>query len=144
MKGVINYNGQKDFNENEKLENGITPEENDASVSTPEEVIEPAGTAPVPQEPVRTAPRVEESVPVMNKVGGGGTPPSSPAPSGGGKGWMIASLVLAAALIVVLIVQPFKKDDSKVAVASVNGTDITKAQLYDKLVEAAGNPPCKT
>ncbi|ETT63358.1 MULTISPECIES: peptidylprolyl isomerase [Paenibacillus] len=129
---------KKDFNENDKLENGITPEENDASVSTPEEVIEPAGTAPVPQEPVRTAPRVEESVPVMNKVGGGGTPPSSPAPSGGGKGWMIASLVLAAALIVVLIVQPFKKDDSKIAVASVNGTDITKAQLYDKLVEAGG------
>lgn len=57
---------------------------------------------------------------------------------------MIASLVLAAALIVVLIVQPFKKDDSKIAVASVNGTDITKAQLYDKLVEAGGNPPCKT
>lgn len=76
---------KKDFNENDKLENGITPEENDASVSTPEEVIEPAGTAPVPQEPVRTAPRVEESVPVMNKVGGGGTPPSSPAPSSGGK-----------------------------------------------------------
>ncbi|WP_405112021.1 peptidylprolyl isomerase [Paenibacillus sp. FSL K6-1217] len=137
---------KKDFNENEKLEKGITPEENDASVITPEDTIEPAGTVPVPQEPVQAAggpgkpqaPKVEESVPVMNKVGGGGTPPSSPAPSGGGKGWMIASLVLAAALIVVLIVQPFKKDDSKVAVASVNGTDITKAQLYDKLVEAGG------
>ncbi|MFC6651343.1 MULTISPECIES: foldase protein PrsA [Paenibacillus] len=138
---------KKDFNENEKLENGITPEENDASVIIPAEEIQTAGTASVPQEPVQAAaegsgrpqaPRVEESVPVMNKVGGGGTPPSSPAASGGGKGWMIASLVLAAALIVVLIVQPFKKDDSKIAVASVNGTDITKAQLYDKLVEAGG------
>lgn len=51
---------------------------------------------------------------------------------------MVASLVLAAALIVVLVVQPFSKDDSKTAVASVNGTDITKAELYDKLVEAGG------
>ncbi|QUL57467.1 peptidylprolyl isomerase [Paenibacillus tritici] len=138
---------KKDFNENEQLKNGLTPEENEASVINTDEGIEPAGTAPVPQEPVQAAtegsgkpqsPRIEESVPVMNKVGGGGTPPSTPGVSGGGKGWMIASILLAAALIVVLIVQPFQKDDSKTAVATVNGTDITKAELYDKLVEAGG------
>ena len=143
---------KKDFNENEQLENGGTPEENNASVNSPEEGIEPAETvselpeATIPEESVPVvaestnspvAPEIEESVPVLNKVGNG-TPPSAPAAPGGGKGWMIASIVLAAALIVVLIVQPFKKDDSKIAVASVNGTDITKAQLYDKLIEAGG------
>ncbi|WNS45707.1 peptidylprolyl isomerase [Paenibacillus sp. MMS20-IR301] len=136
---------KKDFNENEELQNGVTPEEGNEPAeaaqtdSAPEEVI-------VSEEPVQAAevssstppsPIIEESVPVMNKVGGA-TPPSTPAAPAGGKGWMIASIVLAAALIVVLIVQPFKKDDSKIAVATVNGADITKAQLYDKLVEAGG------
>lgn len=136
---------KKDFNENEELQNGVTPEEGNEPAETteadsaPEEVV-------VSEEPVQAAaassstppsPKIEESVPVMNKVGGT-TPPPTPAAPGSGKGWMIASIVLAAALIVVLIVQPFKKDDSKIAVATVNGTDITKAQLYDKLVEAGG------
>lgn len=125
---------KKDFNENDQLENGGTPEENETPVLTPEEANEPAS---VPQEAAVTEPAAP-GVPVMNKVGGAGTPPSAPAATGGGKGWMIASIVLAAALIVVLIVQPFSKDDSKTAVATVNGTDITKAQLYDKLVEAGG------
>jgi foldase protein PrsA len=145
---------KKDFNENGQLENGGTPpEENDTSVVTPEDGIEraeaisePQAEVIIPAEPVQAAtessssvhsPKIEESVPVMNKVGDG-TPPSKPAAPAGGKGWMIASIILAAALIVVLIVQPFKKDDSKIAVATVNGTDITKAQLYDKLVEAGG------
>lgn len=56
---------------------------------------------------------------------------------------MIASIVLAAALIIVLIKPPFQKDDSKTAVATVNGTDITKAQLYDKLIEAGGEATLK-
>lgn len=145
---------KKDFNENEHLENSNTPEDHTSEVLPEEtEINPPAGTgsapeeALIPQEPVQAstedpgrpqAPRVEESVPVMNKVGGGSTPPPAPGATGGGKGWMIASLILAAALIVVLIVQPFSKDDSKTAVASVNGTDITKAQLYDKLIEAGG------
>lgn len=51
---------------------------------------------------------------------------------------MIASIVLAAALIIVLIKPPFQKDESSTAVATVNGADITRAQLYDKLVEAGG------
>ncbi|KWX73997.1 peptidylprolyl isomerase [Paenibacillus jilunlii] len=136
---------KKDFNENEHLDNNGTPEENNTS-DIREGALEGTASGPEPEpETAQKAPEVFEqtgapdsaaNVPVMNKVGGG-TPPSSPA-STGGRGWMIASIVLAAALIVVLIVQPFKKDDSKVAVASVNGTDITKAQLYDKLVEAGG------
>ncbi|WP_340023130.1 peptidylprolyl isomerase [Paenibacillus sp. FSL K6-1096] len=145
---------KKDFNENEHLENSNTPEGEPSTVS-PEssDPIQPAGQeasseeALIPQESVQAstedpgkpeAPKAEETVPVMNKVGGGSTPPPAPAAAGGGKGWMVASLVLAAALIVVLVVQPFSKDDSKTAVASVNGTDITKAELYDKLVEAGG------
>lgn len=59
--------------------------------------------------------------------------------NGGGssKGWMIASLLLAAALIVVLIVNPFS-NNGKEAVATVNDTEITKDDLYNKMVEAGG------
>ncbi|MGN7763684.1 foldase protein PrsA [Paenibacillus sp. 22594] len=136
---------KKDFNENEHLDNNGTTEENstsaindgslEESASAPElEPITAQKAAEVFEE--NGAPDSAVNVPVMNKVGDG-TPPSTPSAKGG-KGWMITSLVLAAALIVVLIVQPFQKDDSKVAVASVNGTDISKSELYDKLVEAGG------
>lgn len=136
---------KKDFNENEHLDNNGTTEENSTSAIN-EGSLEESASAPE-LEPVTAqkaaevfekneAPDSATNVPVMNKVGDG-TPPSTPSAKGG-KGWMIASLVLAAALIIVLIVQPFQKDDSKVAVASVNGTDISKAELYDKLVEAGG------
>ncbi|OKP82640.1 peptidylprolyl isomerase [Paenibacillus sp. P32E] len=136
---------KKDFNENEHLDNNGSTEDNstsgineglgEESASVPElEPVSAQEAAEVFEE--KDAPDSAANVPVMNKVGDG-TPPSTPSAKGG-KGWMIASLVLAAALIVVLIVQPFQKDDSKVAVASVNGTDISKAELYDKLVEAGG------
>ncbi|WP_379153141.1 peptidylprolyl isomerase [Paenibacillus sp. sgz5001063] len=137
---------KKDFNENEQLDNNGTTEDNSTS-GINEATLEESSSAPE-LEPVTAQEAAEVfeedatpdsavNVPVMNKVGEG-TPPSTPS-SKSGKGWMITSLVLAAALIVVLIVQPFQKDDNKVAVASVNGTDITKAQLYDKLVEAGGD-----
>ncbi|MBW4083406.1 peptidylprolyl isomerase [Paenibacillus sp. S150] len=136
---------KKDFNENEHLDNQETPEENITSDINEGALEESAAAPELEPETAQEAAEVFEendtpdsaaNVPVMNKVGDG-TPPSTPS-SKGGRGWMIASIVLAAALIVVLIVQPFQKDDSNVAVASVNGTDITKAQLYDKLVEAGG------
>ncbi len=138
---------KKEFETNGQLNNNATPEETDASANTNEAPVEaetiPAAAeeaVPVAQEPVEPANNAAadvtpEAVPVMSKVGGSNTPPSSPK---GGKGWMIASIVLAAALIIVLIKPPFQKDDNSVAVATVNGTDITKAQLYDKLVEAGG------
>lgn len=77
-----------------------------------------------------------KAVPVMNKAGE--PPKGAPSSSKSGKGWMIASLILAVALIVVLIVSPFAKDPGEAAVATVNGKDITKNELYDKLVEAGG------
>jgi foldase protein PrsA len=55
---------------------------------------------------------------------------------GGGKAWMIVSAVLAILLIVVLIKPPFGPTNE--AVATVNGTDISKDQLYDELVKAGG------
>ncbi|MHA6532448.1 foldase protein PrsA [Paenibacillus sp. BAC0078] len=136
---------KKDFNENEHLNNNEAPEEsntsdiNEGATSEPEAV--PAAEEVTPQEAVEVFEEADETarnenVPVMNRIGDG-TPPSTPSAKGG-KGWMVASLVLAAALIVVLIVRPFQKDDSKIAIATVNGTDITKEQLYDKLVEAGG------
>lgn len=137
---------KKDLNGNEELEN-ITEPEVTSSEATEAEVTHPEAeivaseteTEPVNLEPAEAAPAAvtaEESVPVMNKVGAGApTPPSAPK---SGKGWMAASIVLAAALVVVLIVQPFQKNDSKTAVATVNGSKITKEQLYDKLVEAGG------
>lgn len=139
---------KKEFEGNEQQDNLGTPEEINASANNNQGSPE-ADTVPTP---VVEAPAVHEAayetadtakdasspetVPVMSKVGGS-TPPSSPSTKGG-KGWMIASIVLAAALIIVLIKPPFQKDDSDKAVASVNGTDITKGQLYDKLVEAGG------
>ncbi|AKG34559.1 peptidylprolyl isomerase [Paenibacillus durus] len=78
----------------------------------------------------------QQEIPVMDKIG----VPSADAPaqSKGGKGWMIASIVLAAALVVVLIYPTFQKADGEAAVATVNGQDITKNELYDKLVQAGG------
>jgi foldase protein PrsA len=115
---------KKDLNENENLENGTTEE-----LSASENINEGTNTT-----------EKEEFVPVMNKIGSSDntTPPAPPVSTKNNKGWMIASIVLAAALIIVLIKPPFQKDDSTVAVASVNGTNITKEQLYDKLIEAGG------
>lgn len=130
---------KKEFEGNEQLNNNATPEETAASANTSEASVEAETVSAAPENVnpanIAAANASPEAVPVMNKVGGGSTPPSSPK---GGKGWMIASIVLAAALIIVLIKPPFQKDDSSTAVATVNGSDITKAQLYDKLVEAGG------
>ncbi|MDQ6423193.1 peptidylprolyl isomerase [Paenibacillus sp. LHD-117] len=63
--------------------------------------------------------------------------PASPAKKGGGLGWIVLSAVLVIALIVVLIKPPFG-GGSNDAVATVNGTKITKDQLYDTLVKANG------
>jgi foldase protein PrsA len=140
---------KKEFEGNEQQSSNGTPEEVTASVNNNEGSLE-TEAAPAPVQEVTATEEaahnpavipaqdgVTDSVPVMSKVGGSTPPPSSPS-SKGGKGWMIASIVLAAALIIVLIKPPFQKDDSSTAVASVNGTDITKEQLYDKLVKAGG------
>ncbi|MCM3782182.1 peptidylprolyl isomerase [Neobacillus mesonae] len=50
--------------------------------------------------------------------------------------WMVISGVLAAALIIVLVYPPF--EGGKEPVASVNGTDISKDDLYNKLVSLGG------
>ncbi|OMC74967.1 peptidylprolyl isomerase [Paenibacillus odorifer] len=123
---------KKDLNGNENLENNSTTEE---ELNTSEIINEEVEVAQVAaEEPVNTT--KADSIPVMNKVGANNaTPPTPPTAPRSNKAWMIASIVLAAALIIVLVVQ---KDDSKKAVATVNGTKITKEQLYDKLIEAGG------
>jgi|GEM_PF-276252 len=65
------------------------------------------------------------------------TPTVQPAQKGGRMGWIILSAVLVVALIVVLVKPPFG-GDSNGAVATVNGTKISKEQLYDLLVNANG------
>lgn len=62
-----------------------------------------------------------------------------PAKKGGALGWIVLSAVLVVALIVVLIKPPFGGGNNE-AVATVNGTNITKEQLYDLLVKANGKP----
>ena len=57
---------------------------------------------------------------------------------GGGKAWMYISLALALILIVVLVKPPFGGTSGKKAIGSVNGTAITKDQLYDAMVELGG------
>ncbi|OBZ14506.1 peptidylprolyl isomerase [Bacillus sp. FJAT-27264] len=130
---------KKDLNENEHLDNNGKTEELDSPEAVNETVIEGSTPSETVQEdklaePVRL--ENEESVPVMNKIGEN-VPPAPAAPKNG-KGWMIASIVLAAALIIVLIKPPFQKGDDNTAVATVNGENITKSQLYDKMVEAGG------
>lgn len=66
--------------------------------------------------------------------------PAQPEKKGGRLGWMILSAVLVVALIVVLVKPPFGgvSGGSSEAVATVNGTKITKDQLYNLLVNANG------
>jgi len=120
---------KKDYNENERLNTEGTPEDNNTSVN---EIEGPLSEETTPAE------EINESVPVMHKVGDSQSPAAAPAAPRTNKGWMIASIILAAALIIVLIKPPFSKADGETAVATVNGQDITKNQLYDKLVEAGG------
>ncbi|MFC3748810.1 peptidylprolyl isomerase [Paenibacillus sp. GCM10012306] len=130
---------KKDLNENEHLENNGKAEELDSPEAVNETVIEGSTPSETVQEDKLAEPVIlenEESVPVMNKIGE--TVPPAPAAPKNGKGWMIASIVLAAALIIVLIKPPFQKGDDNTAVATVNGENITKSQLYDKMVEAGG------
>ena len=136
---------KKDLNENEQLENNGTTEENNTSdIET--EGTHTEETVPVVEEVNALTPPVAaetmESVPVMSKVGA--TPVAAAAAPKSNKGWMVASLILAAALIVVLIKPPFQKADGEAAVATVNGANITKDQLYAKLVEAGGENTLKS
>ncbi len=70
-----------------------------------------------------------------NQGGSGGAGGTS---SGGGKVWIAISAILAVLLVVVLIKPPFGGGGSNEAVATVNGSDISKDQLYDALVKAGG------
>ncbi|WP_334076218.1 MULTISPECIES: peptidylprolyl isomerase [Paenibacillus] len=69
-----------------------------------------------------------------------GEEPAADAPNTGGKAgkvWPIVSLVLAVLLVVVLVKPPFVPNKAE-AVATVNGKEITKDQLYDELSKAGG------
>ncbi|KGE16752.1 peptidylprolyl isomerase [Paenibacillus wynnii] len=136
---------KKDYKENEHLDNNGTTEEHNASDNEIEGPLAEE-TSPVVEEVITSEPpvaaEIEESVPVMSKVGSAPAIVESSPKSN--KGWMIASLILAAALIVVLIKPPFQKADGESAVATVNGTNITKDQLYAKLVEAGGENTLKS
>ncbi|AWB45790.1 peptidylprolyl isomerase [Paenibacillus sp. CAA11] len=57
---------------------------------------------------------------------------------GGSQVWIGISLLLAVLLVISLVKNPFGQSDAKTVVATVNGEDITKDKLYDKLVEAGG------
>lgn len=85
-----------------------------------------------------------ETMAMMSAVSGEGSEEDAPASGGtagaagkSGKVWPIISLVLAALLIVVLVKPPFVPNKAE-AVATVNGKEITKDQLYDELSKAGG------
>lgn len=111
MKGVIATMDEKNLDQSKHQENPAAVEQAAVDNTNPE-------------------------IPVMDKIGE--PPAGAPSSSKGSKGWMIASIILAAALIIVLIKPPFQKADGNAAVATVNGQDITKNELYDKLVQAGG------
>ncbi|MFD2613136.1 foldase protein PrsA [Paenibacillus gansuensis] len=62
--------------------------------------------------------------------------PAEQAPLRSNKAWMAASFILAALLVVSLFVSPMKRGAE--AVATVNGQDISKDQVYDAMVKAGG------
>lgn len=131
---------KKDYNEQDPLDMKENTEENNTSgeetqaplVEDTSPVIDVRNTSEIPADT-----EINESVPVMSKADRGPAGIADSAPKNN-KGWMIASLILAAVLIIVLIKPPFQKSDGDTAVATVNGADITKDQLYEKLVEAGG------
>ncbi|MBW7473350.1 peptidylprolyl isomerase [Paenibacillus oenotherae] len=62
----------------------------------------------------------------------------TPAAGSSGKAWMFIAIGLALLLVIVLWKPPFGGGDSNEVVATVNGDDITKADLYKSLVEVGG------
>ncbi|RJX40080.1 peptidylprolyl isomerase [Paenibacillus pinisoli] len=55
-------------------------------------------------------------------------------------GWVVLSAVLAIALIVVLIKPPFGGGEGSETIATVNGANIKKQELYDLLLKVNGEP----
>lgn len=55
-------------------------------------------------------------------------------------GWIMLSAVLAIALIVVLIKPPFGGGEGNETIATVNGANIKKQELYELLVKVNGEP----
>lgn len=87
----------------------------------------------------------DENVSLPSAASAATIPLAAPAPAQsasarkGAVGWIALSAVLVVALIVVLIKPPFGGNASGGdIVATVNGTNITKDQLYEKLVTAGG------
>jgi foldase protein PrsA len=84
--------------------------------------------------PVKVEDRVEQQSGFgQGGSGGGGTSSRG----GGSKVWIAISAILALLLVIVLIKPPFGGSDNT-AVATVNGSDISKDRLYDALVKAGG------
>ncbi|TYA10984.1 peptidylprolyl isomerase [Paenibacillus faecis] len=155
MKGV-----NRRMDEKEKKEWEVNPEqpeegrepaaEGQASVQNTEETTgaETAESPESPKDEKEVIPEVNlaqsETIAMMSAVSGEGSEEDAPASGGtagaagkSGKVWPIISLVLAALLVVVLVKPPFVPNKAE-AVATVNGKEITKDQLYDELSKAGG------
>ncbi|SEN29364.1 peptidylprolyl isomerase [Paenibacillus sp. OV219] len=63
---------------------------------------------------------------------------AKPAANGGGRAWMYISIGLAIVLLVFLVKSPFGSSGGNETVGSVNGTSITKDQLYDAMAKVGG------
>lgn len=132
----------------EQPEEGREPAaDGQASVQNTEENTG-AETAESPKDEKDDIPEINlaqtETLAMMSAVSGEGSEEDAPASGGtagaagkSGKVWPIISLVLAALLIVVLVKPPFVPNKAE-AVATVNGKEITKDQLYDELSKAGG------
>lgn len=110
----------------EIVDNATESEQQEPAASTPEEkaitgTATPQAAAPAPAAGFASSNQATAHAPAKK----------------GGAGWIVLSAVLAIALIVVLIKPPFGGGSNE-AVATVNGTKITKNQLYDKLASVNG------
>lgn len=140
-----------DEKENKGLDSTREPE--DQQEPAEQETVTGEGAAEAGQAPVEDTedtqkdtdsgiiPNLQEGEALALMTPLGEDPSAHSGDGGGGKSrnlvWPIVSAVLAILLVVVLIKPPFAANKAE-AVATVNGKEITKDQLYDEVSKAGG------
>ncbi|AZN40806.1 peptidylprolyl isomerase [Paenibacillus albus] len=121
---------EKEFNKEPELEEvkkdeqeGVFSEESNEALEDSREEVSAAAESHAYEEEEEEEAKNQESIPPSN---------------GGGRAWMYISIGLAIVLLVFLVKSPFGSSGGKEAVGSVNGTAITKDQLYDAMAKVGG------
>lgn len=124
-------------NETAKEENKV--QENETKVENEEIAVEtdkPEETGDVDRAAAETA--VAAAAPYSSAAGAAPRLEAAAPAKKSSTGWVVLSAVLAIALIVVLIKPPFGGGEGSGTIATVNGANIQKQELYDLLVKVNG------